>query len=58
MLRVVILTDSTDESQIYALEDGSEIEVTVIELDGAKSKVVICTDEVVEVILKFLNTRD
>jgi sRNA-binding carbon storage regulator CsrA len=49
---MMILTGSKDESQIYVLEDGSEIEITVIELEGNKAKVVICTGEHVSVIHK------
>jgi hypothetical protein len=35
---MIVLTGSADETQIYVLEDDSEIEIKVIELEGAKSK--------------------
>jgi hypothetical protein len=46
-------SDDADRSQVYVLGDGAEIEITVIELEGAKSKVVICTNNEVEVIHKL-----
>jgi sRNA-binding carbon storage regulator CsrA len=50
---MMILTDAADRSQIYVLDDDTEIEITVIEIEGAKSKVVICTSDEIEVIHKL-----
>ena len=55
---MMILTGSADESQIYLLDDDSEIEITVIELEGRKSKVVICTDKEVEVTHKIISNSE
>ena len=55
---MIILTGSADETQIYVLEDGSEIEITVIELEGTKSKVVVCTGEELEVIHEFMDKAE
>ena len=38
----MILTGSADEPEIYVLEDGLEIQITVIELEGTKPKIVVC----------------
>jgi len=52
------LTGSEDESIIFVLEDGSEIEITVIELEGNKSKVLVCTDIEVSVIRRLMENQD
>jgi sRNA-binding carbon storage regulator CsrA len=51
---MMMLTGIDDESTIFVLEDGSELEITIIELEGNKSKVVISSDEKVSVIHKLL----
>jgi hypothetical protein len=39
---MMILTGSDDESTIFVLEDGSEIEVTINGLEGNRAEVVVC----------------
>jgi sRNA-binding carbon storage regulator CsrA len=55
---MMMLTGSADESIIVALDDGSEIEVTIIELEGNKARVMICADEAVSVIRKYLSKSE
>lgn len=54
---MMMLTGSADESIILALDDESEIEITIIELEGNKSKVVICANEAVSVVRKYLGNN-
>jgi len=53
---MVILEGSADRPIIIALDDNSEIEITIIELEGNKSKVIICAHEAVSVVHKYLNS--
>jgi hypothetical protein len=55
---MIILTGGADETQIFILKDGSEIVITAIELEGAKSKVLICTSKEVEVIHEFMDKAE
>jgi len=48
---MMMLTGSADEPIICSLEDGSEIEITIVELEGRQSRVIICTDKRVEIVL-------
>lgn len=45
----MILTDVADKSQIYVLDDGSEVEIIIIEHEGSKAKVVVRNDEKISV---------
>jgi hypothetical protein len=47
---MMILTGSQDESTIFVLEDDSEIEIVINELEGNRAEVVVCSGKRVEVI--------
>jgi len=51
----MLLTGSADEPISIVLDDDSEIEITVIELEGNKSKVIVCSEEHVSVIHKLMS---
>ncbi len=53
----MILTDSGDNSNVYRLKDGSEIEITIIELEGVSSKVVTNTDESIKAVREHLTAH-
>jgi hypothetical protein len=53
---MMILTGSADETQIYVLEDGSEIEVTINELEGNRAEVVVCSGEGVSLVHKLMTS--
>ena len=55
---MMILTGSADESQIYVLHDDSEIEITIIEAEGNKAKVMVFTDKDVEVTHKIIGNSE
>lgn len=52
---MIVLTDSRDDSIIVALEDDSEIEITIVELEGNTARVVVCANEAVVVVREYLN---
>jgi hypothetical protein len=53
---MMILTGSKDESTIFVLEDGSEIEVTINELEGNRADVVVCSGEGVSLVHKLMTS--
>jgi len=50
------MSSSADEPIIVWLEDGSEIEITVIEMEGNRAKVIVCADDEIEVIREQATT--
>jgi sRNA-binding carbon storage regulator CsrA len=54
---MMILTGSCDESIVIALDDDSEIEITIIELEGNKAQVVICADQAVSIVRQYLSVN-
>ncbi|MFT5137850.1 MAG: sRNA-binding carbon storage regulator CsrA [Candidatus Azotimanducaceae bacterium] len=52
---MLILTGRSDVTQLMILKDGSEIEITPFELEGAKSIVLIRASKEVEVIHELLD---
>jgi sRNA-binding carbon storage regulator CsrA len=55
---MMILTGSRDESIIVVLSDDSEIEITITELEGNRSKIVIFADEGVSVVRELYINSD
>jgi len=47
---MMMLTGSGDESIICSLKDGSEVEITIVEFEGRKVKVIVCVDQAVEIV--------
>ncbi len=52
---MIALAETDDDSQVYVLEDGSEIEVTIIELEGIKAKEVKCVDQAESIVKELLD---
>jgi len=53
---MVILEGRADRPIIVALDDDSEIEITIVELEGNKSQVIVCAHEAISVVHKYLNS--
>ena len=47
---MMLLTNINDDSIIVSLADESEIETRILELEGRKTKVIICADTPVEIV--------
>jgi len=55
---MVVLTGNGYEPIIVALDDGSEIEITITESEGNKAEVVIYADQSVSVVRKHLASSE
>lgn len=42
------------DTQIYVLDDGSEIEITIVELEGTKAKEINCTRQAASIVEELL----
>ena len=58
MRRFLLLKGSANEPIFVSSEDDSEIEITIIELEGNKSRVIICANQAVSVVRKSLVNQD
>ena len=52
-----LMSGSANEPIVVWLEDGREIEITIVELEGSKVKILVCADEQIELIRKHLNKK-
>lgn len=55
---MLILEANGDGRIIVALSDNSEIEITITELEGSKSNVVVCASNKVSIVRKILLETD
>lgn len=54
---MMVLEASGDGTIVVALDDDSEIEITIIELEGNKAQVVISADQAVSIVRKHLSVN-
>jgi len=47
---MIVLQGSADAPIIIALDDDSEIEITIVEVEGNRPQIIICADEAVSIL--------
>lgn len=53
-LLVMILMHNIENSFVFSLDDNSEIEITVIEMEGGSARVITSADEAADAVREYL----